>query len=137
MSEFATLLQAFAALLWPLFAFTVLVVFRSQFRDLVSRLKKGKLLGQEIELNESLNRLDRSATSVEHEVAALPAPAAETSTPEEQRQEATVVRSIVIEAARSPKVALILLASELEKLAREILASTGHLQGRRRHPSCR
>lgn len=134
MSEFATLLQAIAALLWPLFAFTALFVFRSQIVDLASRLKKGKLLGQEIELNESLKRLDQSAISVEREVAALPAPTAETSTPEEQVQEANIVRNIASEATGSPKAALILLASELEKLAREILATTGHLQGRRYIP---
>ena len=65
MTEFATLLQAIAALLWPIFAFTALFVFRSQIADIARRLKKGKLLGQEIELNESLNRLDESALSIE------------------------------------------------------------------------
>ena len=83
--------------------------------------KKRKLLGQEIELNESLKRLDRSAVSVEQEVAALPAPQAVAVTPEEKHEEAGVVRVMLAEAARSPKAALILLASELEKLAREIL----------------
>lgn len=131
MSEFATLLQAIASLLWPLFAFTALFLFRPQIADLVKRLKKGKLFGQEIELDESLKRLDQSASSVEKEVAALPAPTAEITTPQEQVQEESVVRSIVTETARSPKAALILLASELEKVAREILATTGHLQGRR------
>lgn len=137
MNKFAALLQAIASLLWPLFAFTALFVFRSQIADLASRLKKGKLLGQEIELNESLKRLDLSAMSVEREVAALPAPATEVSTLEAQMEEANTVRTIVAEAARSPKVALILLASELEKLAREILATTGHLQSRRYIPVTR
>ena len=134
MSEFAALLQAIAALLWPLFAFTALFVFRSQIADLARRLKKGKLLGQEIELNESLDRLDKSAASIQQEVAALPAPVSDAQTKEEQVAEESTVRNILSEAARSPKAALILLASELEKLARQILASTGYLQGRRLIP---
>ncbi len=131
MTEFATLLQAIAALLWPIFAFTALFVFRSQIADIAHRLKKGKLLGQEIELNESLNRLDESAISIEKSVAALPAQVTESQNQEEQAREEGVIEEIVSEAARSPKVALIHLASELEKLSRQLLASTGHLNGRR------
>lgn len=132
MSEFATLLQAIAAVLWPLFAFAALFVFRGQISDLVKRLKRGKLLGQEIELNESLEALDQSAKLVEQEVAALPAPVVAQTTAVEQspRREDTVVRLVLFQAAKSPKAALILLASELERLALQILASTGHLQGR-------
>ncbi|MDO8990778.1 MAG: hypothetical protein Q7U91_14230 [Sideroxyarcus sp.] len=131
MTEFATLLQAIAALLWPIFAFTALFVFRSQIADIARRLKKGKLLGQEIELNESLNRLDESAISIEKSVAALPAQVTESQNQEELAREEGVIEVIVSEAARSPKVALIHLASELEKLSRQLLASTGHLNGRR------
>ena len=131
MNEIASLLQAVATVLWPLFAFTALFVFRSQIADLAKRLKKGKLLGQEIELVESLDRLGNSAASIEQEVAALPAPSNATPTHEEQAAEERTVRLILSEAAKSPRAALILLASELEKLARQILASTGHLQGRR------
>lgn len=130
-TEFATLLQAIAALLWPIFAFTALFVFRSQIADIARRLKKGKLLGQEIELNESLNRLDESAISIEKSVAALPAQVTESQNQEELAREEGVIEVIVSEAARSPKVALIHLASELEKLSRQLLASTGHLNGRR------
>jgi hypothetical protein len=130
-AEIATLFQAVAAILWPVFAFTALFVFRAQIVDLARRLKKGKLLGQEIELNESLDALGRSAKTVEQEVAALPAPVNPSPAPQEQAAEEATVRLVLSEAAKSPKAALILLASELEKLALQILASTGHLQGRR------
>jgi hypothetical protein len=46
----AELISAVASLLWPLFAFTSLFVFKKQIGDLVGRIKRGKLLGQEIEL---------------------------------------------------------------------------------------
>ena len=138
MSEFATLLQAIAALLWPTFAFTALFIFRSQISDLVKRLKRGKLLGQEIELNDSLDALNKSARSVEQEVAALPAPVtSQTTAVGEASPQEDTVRLVLSEAAKSPKAALILLASELEKLALQILFSTGHLQGRRFMPITR
>ncbi len=134
MTELATLLQAIAALLWPVFAFTTLFVFRSQIADIARRLKKGKLPGQEIELNESLARLDESATSIEKAIAEIPPQATEPQNQQELAREERVVDEIISEAARSPKVALIRLASELEKLARQLLASTGHLNGRRHIP---
>lgn len=134
MTEFATLLQAIAALLWPVFAFTALFVFRSQIADIARRLKKGKLLGQEIELNESLNRLNESAISIEKTLSEFPPQATEPQNQQELAREERVVDEIVSVAARSPKVALIRLASELEKLARQLLASTGHLNGRRHVP---
>lgn len=131
MQEFATLLQALAALLWPAFAFTALFVFRKQLTDLLSRLKKGKLLGQEIELDESLDKLQIAAEGVQTEVAALPQPNPLQKTNAQTIQEQTIEQRIIGEAATSPKAALISLAAELERLAREVLASTGHLRGRR------
>jgi hypothetical protein len=131
MQEFASLVQAFAAILWPAFAFTALFTFRSQIADLLARLKKGKLLGQEIELNESLQKLQLAAESVQTEVAALPEPAPSPKSDAEQAREQDVAQRIIGEAAQSPKAALISLAAELERLAQEVLATTGHLKGRR------
>lgn len=134
MQEWATLLQAIAALAWPAFAFTALFVFRSQIADLVTRLKKGKLLGQEIELGESLDKLTEAAESVQSEAATLPNSVNVEKTADEQAVEQDAVRRIIAEAGRSPKAALIMLASELEKAARQALAVTGHLNGRQLVP---
>lgn len=131
MQEFATLLQALAALLWPTFAFTALFMFRKQLADLLARLKKGKLLGQEIELNESLEKLQQAAQGAQVEVAALPQPSQLQKTEAEVIQDQSIAQRIISEAATSPKAALISLAAELELLAREVLATTGHLRGRR------
>lgn len=129
MGDIAVLLQAVAALLWPAFAFTLLLVFRPHIADLVRRLKRGKVLGQEIELQESLVLLDKSAASVAREVGALPALSHAQPDAGRLAQEATI-HSIITEAGRSPKAALILLANELEKLARDMIATSGHLAGR-------
>jgi len=133
--EFSDLLKAIASLLWPLFAFTALFLFRPQIIDLTRRLKKGKLLGQELELEESLKLLDESASAIEREVASLPIPPVKTiSNQVDKTNEEDTLRNITSEASRSPKAALILLAIEIEKLAQQLLASTGQLQGRKYVP---
>lgn len=134
MQEFATLLQAIASLLWPIFAFTALFFFRSQIVDIAARLKKGKLLGQEIELSDSLDQLKSAAESVQIEVAALPHISTLQKSLEDQAVDQDIARRIISEAAQSPKAALISLASELEKLARQILGTTGQINGRRYVP---
>lgn len=132
MQQIAVLLQAIASILWPGFAFTVLFVFRKEISDLTSRLKKGKLLGQEIELNESLDKLQSAAESVQTEVAALTtSEAAPPKRLESAAIEHDISRRIIDEASRSPKAALMSLASEIEKLAIEVLATTGHLKSRK------
>ncbi len=136
MSEFAALLQAIAAILWPIFAFVTLFVFKSQIAEIARRLKRGKLLGQEIELNASLNHLHESAVLVEREVAALPPPAATPSSKDILSAD-IVQRRITSEAARSPHGALLMLSGELEILTRQILASTGRMQNRQYVPFSR
>lgn len=135
MSEFSELLKAIASLLWPIFAFVALLIFKTQIADAISRIKKGKLLGQEIELSESLVKLQQKASELSVEVASLPVAEAATEGIEKQQQQSeTVIRSIVHEAARSPKAALILLATEIEREARQVMASVGLLKGRRHVP---
>jgi hypothetical protein len=130
--EYADLISAIAALLWPIFAFTALFVFRAQLANLIGRLRRGKLLGQEIELSESLEKLEKSAVAVAKEVAALPAPSQPAAL--EEPKDDDQIKTILHEAARSPKTALILLASEIEREARQLLASVGHLKGQRYVP---
>lgn len=51
MNDWAVLLQAIASLLWPLLTFGAVLVFRAQIKDFIGRLRRGKLLGQEVELD--------------------------------------------------------------------------------------
>ncbi len=132
MTEVAELLRAVAALLWPGFAFYALYKFGPELKSLAARLKKGKLLGQEIELGESLDRLDRTASAVASEVAAVPPSSA--TRPGDDLDHAAAVHRVLTTAAQSPKAALLLLASEIEKQLRQLLASMGLLKGRKNLP---
>jgi hypothetical protein len=67
MKDWADLIRAIATLLWPLLAFAVVYVFKEQARELVSRLRRGKLFGQEIELEEKLRTLNENAQAAASE----------------------------------------------------------------------
>ena len=139
MDELSNLIKAIASLLWPLLAFYFLWTFKSQISDVIGRLKKGKFLGQEVELNDSLETLQQSASQLSDEVASLPNPREPRSEndDEDQRGETeneNIIRSVIHEAAHSPKTALLTLAAEIEKEARQVLASIGKLKGQTHIP---
>lgn len=131
MKDWAELLKALASLLWPVLTFVALLVFHKQIADIAARLKRGKLFGQEIELEKTLDDFKVSTDLVQEEVAALPSDQPPADQPAQLAADQDVAQRIVREATKSPKAALISLSSELEKLAKEILATTGHLEGRR------
>jgi hypothetical protein len=135
MAGIAALIQAIAALLWPLVALYALRRYAPEIKSLAARLRKGKLLGQEIELSDSLDQLDRSAANVETQIAASPIPSrrqlpgGQADDPSEDS-----VQRVFTLAAQSPKAALLLLGSEIERELRHLLASLGRLIGRRTLP---
>jgi hypothetical protein len=121
MQDFAELLKGIAAVLWPLVVIITIIIFRKELSALPARLRKAKFLGGELELDESLDRLEETAEALEMEATPasqeLESPA--TGSPDD------VVPKILEEAGRSPKVALMLLSAELDRAVRELLASVG------------
>jgi hypothetical protein len=71
LKDWAELIRAIATLLWPLLAFAVVWMFKEQVREILGRLRRGKLLGQEIELEEKLRNLDESAQAAASETSNL------------------------------------------------------------------
>lgn len=132
MKDFGELLAAIGSLLWPIFAFTVFWSYKEEFRTLLRRLRRGKLLGQEVELEESLVALEASAKQAIIEVATSSAePSAGQNTIPGSTQEDTAVEKITQLAAQSPKAALLVLAADMERELRVLLANTGWHGGRR------
>jgi hypothetical protein len=131
--DLAELLTAIGSFLWPILAFTVFLAHRNEFRTLIRRIRKGKLLGQEIELGDSLDKLENSAKAAIIEVTAVPEtrPELPPRSAVEVEREDTSVQKILEEAAKSPKAALLFLASEIERELRRLLASTGWHHGER------
>ena len=133
MTAFAELIKSVAALLWPVLGFIFLWRFKTEISGILKRLshlRKGKLLGQEIELDEELDEFQRSASKAEQEVIASIPPLQ--SADLEERPSGRFkeglrgeVTELLGNALRSPKATLMLLAAEIERRLRLILATTG------------
>jgi hypothetical protein len=125
-TEWADFLRAVAALLWPILVFVILWIFRRQIRQAIPRIKKGKLLGQEFELDKALDNLDATAKSAAEETPDIEVPIDTGSATTGQLQEIQEpVQEVLREIPRSPRGALMILASELEREIRQFLASSG------------
>jgi hypothetical protein len=127
------LISALAHILWPILGFTILFLFKKELSEALRRLKKGKMFGQELELSDSLAELRASAEAAKDVISALPVieDAADSDRVPDIDNE---VAQILDEASRSPRTALITLASHIERAARRALASVGLLQGREAIP---
>jgi hypothetical protein len=121
--EWASLITALASLLWPIVVFVLVYVFRADIKSVLVRLRKGKILGTELELGPELRDLREEAAAL----------TAQIIQPTEDRRASDPLanREIIELAAHSPKVALMIVSAEIEKQAREILAVTGNLTGDR------
>lgn len=133
MDDLASLLTALAALAWPAVVFWALREFRQEIHEILPRIRKGKLLGQEVELSTQVKELhakviEAAATSV----AVAPEPVRIIRPASEPP--ADVVGIVLAEAARDPIVALLRLDDEIRKSALEIMAVQGMLGGRRNVP---
>ena len=149
MKELAELLQAIASLLWPILTFVVVMLFRKEITDLVRRLKRGKLFGQELELEKSLDQLDEKAKAAAAQVPELPVTnihkrieATGTVEPplqlnraqvSDEESEADIVQKVLNLANSAPKLGLVLLSSEIDKEVRRRLATMGLLERHRHH----
>ena len=132
MEALAHLISAVAELLWPIFAFTALITFKGPLSALLARIRRAKVFDQEIELDAQLDRLQKSAEASAKDTPALPQSDAEATASVDGGTDQIAV--ILNDATRSPKAALLLLATEIERETRQILASVGKAQGQRYIP---
>lgn len=142
MKNLADLISAIATLLWPLFAFVIVYIYKGEIRDLMRRIKRGKVLGQELELEKSLDKLAEEASAVAARVPELPAVSTHKEFTENDSIDQTVetsqvsrlltektqsVQEILKLASVSPKLGLMQLSAEIDKVVRRHLAASGKL----------
>ena len=126
MAEFSEIIRSIASLLWPLLGFWALHTFRADLAGAIGRITKAKFLGHELELSTELTELRGAASQASDEVADLPTDHGADSGADSGKPEAEdPVQTVLQTAAQSPKIALLLLATEIEKEGRHVLASTG------------
>jgi len=129
-TRIVSLVEAVTKLGWLAFAFCVFLSLRRHLSDLIPRLKKGKVLGQEFELRESIDDLRRSVGSVVAETEAGPQTVETTAmaNPIGPVDELTrLEKQILSDAARSPTAALLTLANAMEHRLLHLLGAMGWL----------
>jgi hypothetical protein len=136
--ELADLISAFAALMWPVAVLTIVGWFRPEFRAVLSRIRKGKFLGQEIELDELQAKTEEAEAT--EPVAVVISGAASTSAAGSVSAEGghieaagnagiaiaeAEIEEVLREASRSPRIGLMLLSAKMERAARDLAADFG------------
>jgi hypothetical protein len=141
LKDWAALLTAIASVAWPAVTIAALLLFKRDIRSLIGRVKRGKLLGQELELSENVQELEEVATAARAQLPAIEADGQNSQEDDQasnQGSEGGQVdrrkERIFEEAVSSPKAGLILLSAEIEGAGRRLLASLGLLKGRRTIP---
>jgi hypothetical protein len=139
--DLADLISAFASLTWPVVTLAIVNWFRPEIRAILSRIRKGKFLGQEIELDElqvkTLAAEARVELRVESELRAdaearPPGEPADIVAPD-MAQDA--IEEVLREASRSPRLGLMLLSAKVDRAAQELAAEWGVIvSGRPRLP---
>lgn len=119
MNGVAELIKASASLLWPILVFYIIHQFKSDISNLFSRMKKGKLFGQEIELTEEIAQLHET---IKNTVIVSPL---------YNEQNELLIKSIIGEASVSPEAALMSLTVEIEREARLLIGSIGKLNDKK------
>lgn len=134
MAESSDLIRAVAelakALQWPLVALIISLFFRGDIRKLLGRVRRGKMLGAEVELGDALDKLEAGTAK---DAPQVPPAIPEHRIPEEadlDRAEPEDAEQFVLrQAAISPRAALMLLSADIERELRELLTSRGQMPG--------
>jgi hypothetical protein len=130
MEGLAQLIDAFAALMWPLTVLLVIYLFREPLKALIPRIQKGKIAGLEVELQELQEQAQAAAAEIPTSAGQLEEKQTQGTgalLPDQTSDEAGLFRRVLVETERSPKLAVIMLATEMEDEVRRLLASTGWL----------
>jgi hypothetical protein len=133
LKDIAELVRAFTGFAWLIFLACLVLVFKKDIRDILPRIRRGKFLGQEIEVDVQLGHLAVAAEETRRQTI-VESPASDTAETKPGASEPDSIDSILSEAAKSPQAALIRLAAEIETEAIRILASVGRLGGRANVP---
>lgn len=123
-SSLSELIRSIATLLWPLIVFFLIMRYNDEFRDLLKRLRKGKLLGQEIELDPKVRQLN---VTIETAASETPLQSIQKDSGEFQTGNTNAIEDILNEIKNSPKTALIKLSIQIESELRILLAQSGLL----------
>jgi hypothetical protein len=117
--DLAELISALASLAWPVVALAIVLWFKPEIRAVLARLRRGKVLGTEFELDELQAKTEIAEAKIPI-VAALPREGRLDATATVVPAAQVEIEEVLREAARLPRLGLMLLSAKIEKAAREM-----------------
>jgi len=123
------LIVALASLLWPIVSLIIVLVFRADLAALLKRVRKGKIFGQEMELDPSVEEFQKAVNEAQEEI-----PESDVGKEQFQKESDEIDESInaVFKAANTnPELGIIKLSSVLEREIRVLVGSIGQAPQRR------
>lgn len=122
MEALTELIKALAALAWPALTFYIFWSLRTEFAKLIGRIRRGKILGQELELDQQLDQLTVAVEAARQELPVSPS--------EPEKASALAAREVVLgDGSPSPLATFLRVARALERAATNVLERTGWAPG--------
>jgi hypothetical protein len=114
------LIVAISKILWPIIVLVIVILFKKEIASLLRRLKKGKFLGQELELDNEIKEFkkatDKASKSITEDLQ---------TTKDKDPQKSDEILKISI---ADPTIGIVVLSKEIEKELLKITASIGLLK---------
>ena len=126
MAAVAALVRALVDLAWAIIAAGALIIFRKDIASILKRLRKGKV-SRDAGIEVELDALESSASAASEAVLDLPPSEAQTSRSEQDEEPE---QGVLQHAVESPKIALVMLAAQIERQLRELDAARGRTHTR-------
>ena len=104
-------------ILWPIIALIIFIVLKKDIKELLHRIKKGTILGNDFELTSQINELYNNVEDIKNEAPVITKP--------EKIELQTIQDDILKETEKDPKLGLISLAKKLEKECSNLMYQTG------------
>lgn len=129
------LIIAISKLLWPVISIIIILIFRKEISNLFFRIRKGKLLGQELELDPRVDLFQKTVKKSEQELPEI------TDDPKDINKEEEKMDSDINEILKAseinPEFGILRLSALIEKEIRIIAASLGDIDSRKQIPVLR
>ena len=124
------LIVAIAKILWPLITIIVILLFRNELSAILKRLRKGKLFGQEMELDPYVEEFKKTVEEAQEEIPDSEVEGAQYD--KEIKETDKDIREVLDAAKKSPELGVIKLSSILEREIRTLAGSLGQTTSKHR-----
>jgi hypothetical protein len=116
------LIIAISKILWPIIVLAIVIIFKKEIASLIKRIRKGKLFGQELELDNEINEFKKVTNKASESIAE------DSNTKKDTNIETKRSDEILKSSVDAPTLGIVMLSREIKKELQHIAASSGILK---------